>query len=341
MTKTTQDRICWIDNIKGLCILLVLYNHHPDYVFPYSWLFTTAELVPFFVLSGFLHIKPLTGNFAKKILIPYFVYGTIACVADVLYVYPWRNMIVPDFFCAGLLYGRNFIDKDNTEPILTANAGPLWFLLCFFVTKVFFDNIWKYLHKNKYEDLNFMLVLIFAFTISALLHSCPYHLPWSFDIAPLSLSFMVTGYLLRKYYSCIPLKMIAAVSLLACFFFFAIINGNTDISSSMYGSHGRMSILLFYIEGMCFTLFLMIVFAKLSEKNIISFLLSYIGKNSMRLLCIHGLLMNNLFMYFFDLMGAHRYGKLVILVPMLLLFSHLLGLLYNKLSERFPWVSYL
>lgn len=66
MTKTTQDRICWIDNIKGLCILLVFYNHHPDYVFPYSWLLTTAELVPFFVLSGFLHIKPLTGNFAKK-----------------------------------------------------------------------------------------------------------------------------------------------------------------------------------------------------------------------------------------------------------------------------------
>ena len=339
-----QNRVAWIDCVKGVCLLLVFYIHHPDYVFQYSWLLTTAELAPFFVLSGYLHTKPLNGSkFSEKILYPFFVYGLLICLADLYIVYPMRNMTAPDYPFGGLLYGRHYLDKDDTVSLLTGDVGPMWFLLCFFIAKIGFNKFWLLARKWKCDSsVSYYGILIaLMLIITILFYFCPYHLPWSIDVAPIAIAFMSSGYLIGKYYSQVSFKIFYIIGFLCVFAICAYYNGNTDLSSSNYGQLGCLSIILFYIEGVVFTFFLMAFFLLYSKNGIVSYFLSYIGKNSLRLLCIHGLVMNNLFAFLFDMVGLHRFAKLIILVPMLLLFSYLLGLIFQWLGKRFYLFNYL
>jgi len=133
-----QERIRWIDVYKGIAIVLVVVGHcpisEPCYKFIYSF-----HLLAFFFISGYtfkLHKDEPFGKFvnkkAKRLLIPYFFFGTMWMFTSwtIQYVHHTFdssiNSILNDIYC--LLTASGYHDI----------SGPAWFLFALFTASLLF-----------------------------------------------------------------------------------------------------------------------------------------------------------------------------------------------------------
>lgn len=160
---------------------------------------------------------------------------------------------------------------------------PLWFVLCLFCSNIIFY-IYLSLINNKNEFLGIFLCVLIAligYSISRYIF-----LPWSFDIALVSLMFMYLGYL-AKNHSILDqlngkLKTSQLIFLILAFFALFYINGDNDINSRIYGN----LILFFLISIIGITLSLIAV-THLQRYTKIENLFGFLGINSIAVLAFH------------------------------------------------------
>ncbi len=141
-----KKRIEWIDNAKGVAIILVILGHVlPDGLF--HKIIYSFHMPLFFILSGMFLIrstnKSSVWEFSKKkfmrLYIPYVLFGYMILLP---FDFIWCNYIValPDMNKE--ILGRAF----GTIPALRNDwplYGHLWFLPCLFIASIIIYGLWK------------------------------------------------------------------------------------------------------------------------------------------------------------------------------------------------------
>ena len=124
-----NDRVSYIDCIKGIGICFVLFAHLiPFDYFPSIHICSEAIYMPiFFIISGFLTTNLELSTIHKrinKLFLSYIFFSILLLVAGALGAYDvGKNTIL------GLLYSRSeIIWEGETIWLLKFPFGPLWFL---------------------------------------------------------------------------------------------------------------------------------------------------------------------------------------------------------------------
>lgn len=274
--------------MKGLGIILVIATHSPlSIAYPKLLkLLATGYMAMFFILSGYTTKKEAFGPAIKKkamrLLIPYIFYGVV-----ITFLFSITGLVRNSTNeWIGLLYSRYAIyplqHANNT--FLLRTTSPLWFLTAMFMAYTWF---YSYVNLKKATHRNVCIALYIAATIA--LHDIGVLLPWSIDTSFLCALFIIVGYKFSSYATTVyrkRFKYFATLSiLLGIYITIVTYNGSVNLSVGYYGNLGTLSIFLYFMLSIIFTI-LYSEILKLSNNKITHFL-AFVGKHSLRLMCIH------------------------------------------------------
>ena len=291
-----QERLDWIDAVKGTCLLLVMIAHlwHPC---PH-WVqvLTGGYMQVFFVMAGLTSFAS-TRSFkeqiirkSKRLLVPYAIYGIVLLLFGALL--PTHANI--GHGALGLLYGRYTLFPPTTEtnvPLLQACGylAPFWFLPCIFLSYI----LLSWYDHSRYP----YLVIILAILVSILTPLCPILLPWCMEMAFVGFLLMLCGRAMRPILLKVPTRLSRAFFLqfllwLGCAVVYMLvwrIDGPINMSLSQMENMSVLypfRFLFFCVLGICEAIFVSICFRTISS-NIVTRSFSYIGRQALRLMCIH------------------------------------------------------
>lgn len=270
-----MTRIEWIDMAKGLGILAVILGHcHlPDKAWNaiYSW-----HLPIFFLISGYFYKKRSFLDLVKvkfnSILKPYFY----TCIGIAL-IEGGKALLahhsvwgaVRDWLLAGL-YGSYFGVKFGFNFI-----GAIWFLPALFFTIL----LLHFSLKSRYPP---SVILILA--LSGYFSAKWIGLPGSITQAMIALPYVYLGYIIKKYNLSGILVNKSAILPFLIIYCIGIVDGygQIDINTAYYGK----GIGDFFFSIVATLLFLTVSFL-LQDYKILKQSLSFIGRNSLKILCFH------------------------------------------------------
>lgn len=281
MEKTRLD---WVDNARGLTILLVVLGHSP--LWPEANHFLQPIRMPFFFfLSGlFFSDKYLFGPMlqmkSRKILLPYLIFALISFMIW-LAVRPFSQMagdVSPTELVIGTLYGVN-------EGSGLAHNSALWFLPCLFLVHVMLYGLSRI--KGALQWL--MLAVLVALGGGAVL--LEERLLWSFDSALAVVLFAFIGYRFSSYLKrAKPLPFLLLLASGAIAFWVTSINSSVNVGMAQYGNYG-----LFLLTGLTSSFFMMEAIKRIPRIPI----LVLIGQNSLYIFGLH-------FLFFLMLTGVSK-----------------------------------
>lgn len=256
-----EERVGWIDQLKGFGIFLVVYGHN----FPFTEKYIYSFHMPlFFIIAGVFH--PSTQNYKyilkriKNILVPYFM---------------WSFFLFLFWFILGRFYGEsvnyNLSAFNNFIGIFYAQGGPsfmdwgipMWFLPTIFLTFLTFYLI--QLIRQKYLKLFCLLiVVILGFFLPRYFN---FKFIWSLDVALVSLIFYAFGFQIKTFLAK-PIYRFHWLSVLTLFIIhLSLFNFNTkiDMYRSNYGNE-----FLFILNGIIGTLFYIQLFRSIPKIKVLS-----------------------------------------------------------------------
>jgi fucose 4-O-acetylase-like acetyltransferase len=287
-----MKRVEWIDTAKGICILLVVFNHiciysgvlgeRNNYIIQHSIYFLTSFRMPlYFFLSG-LFFKTYGGGapFVKKkvnkLLIPFLFFYIISA-----------DLIPSLYYCLTdrTLYGINNLSllrqlHDVCYDYCQATNGPIWFLLCLFEVNILFCCI-SIISK---ENMCFIYIQSVIFGIIGLFLSY-FHilLPLTLSTSFTCLPFFAFGYFVKKstnlLYSSMIDNYLIIISIACALFLWVVARHvvyykNEFCNSSYFTAH---------ICGIIGTMMIFLLSKYIGTKPFVTFY----GKYSLITLCTH------------------------------------------------------
>lgn len=293
--KTVDNRIEWIDAAKGIAIILVVINHthNPN---PFlAKIISSFHLPLFFIISGYLfnsekyitNFVALVKNRFSRLLVPYFIWSCIYCSIIIIFSHPSFSKVTNILFMS-VLYGTG-TNPGTHVPHNIISIGSLWFLPCLFCSEIIFWFLLKSTInlKSSYKNLFFGL---FAY-IGAFIGAKIFFLPWSLDIALLVPIFLFCGYKAKQNNLLIKNINWKFSILLLILWGIDILQGGISINNREYHN------LLFSISGAMAASILILNLVHLLSTKYKSFckIFSYIGAQSMLILCVHILIRDSIF----------------------------------------------
>lgn len=247
----------------------------------------------FFVMAGYTSLgtkRTILEQIAiksKRLLIPYAFYGIVLILLGAML--PSHTDIGKALL--GLLYGRYSVFDpaiENHIPLLQACGylSPFWFLPCIFLSYV----LLAWYDHSRYP----FIVVLLALIMGCLTPFLPILLPWSIEMAFVGFLLMLCGRAMREQQllerSDQPLiKITITIVCVAIYLMCWYIDGPVNMSLSDMGNGHIPSVfkVLFFVllgisEALCFS----ICFREWKE-SWVTRCFSYIGRNAVRLLCIH------------------------------------------------------
>ncbi len=252
-----------------------------------------------FFISGYL-MDPITKEFhpwqyvknrAKRLLVPYAVYGMVmTCISiayEVMRGLVHRDVISIRQLCmpfVGLIYDRGrMLYGGGIDPIHDAmsgigGAGITWFLTCMFVASVL---VALYFKIQKTYIL--IIYVFFGYAMSFL----PVLLPWSIDAAPFMALTQIAGYgYKRSKFENESKQRTFWLHGLAFAVYVAIIicNHGVNLSLRNYGPYKFASPILFLILTIFGSMIYVFLFKIIRFPYLIEKYLGYVGRNSITFL---------------------------------------------------------
>ncbi|MFY9201664.1 MAG: acyltransferase family protein [Methanosarcina flavescens] len=196
-------RLRWIDALKGIGIILVVFAHHKLPVALDTYIFS-FHMPLFFFISGLLFdfwkYASSAANFVKKrfrsLIVPYFGFALLTCLFYLLLDTWYQPGITNiDFFKASPAENIHSIVY-ALGPLISYNP-PLWFLTCLFITELLFYGF----AKRYYTEPGKLIFWLTAVGVMGYLYSVyvPFRLPWNADVALTAVVFYGAGNLFRKF----------------------------------------------------------------------------------------------------------------------------------------------
>lgn len=205
ITEPKQQRMHYLDLLKGIGIILVVLGHNSfhDYATQAIYLF---HMPLFFVMSGFL--DKLDGvSFGdyfrkkmKRLMYPYITFGVLIILYNTLFdaLSGNRSPVKLMKRIAALAYG-NLIWENNSEYI-----GTLWFLAGLFCSGMIAYAIYRASGKSRIKLFIFGAVSMLAGAGMAVIKNKyperlpAVRLPWCLDVALIGGLFFLAGYYWRR-----------------------------------------------------------------------------------------------------------------------------------------------
>ena len=275
-----KKRIDWVDMAKGYGIILVIIGHL--YIPHVSSLIYTFHMPLFFFLSGYVFkgtddFKSFLAKKIRGIIVPYFGFGTIVLVFDILYTKYIRFETVDISIKI-----KNFIIQNRCYTV--------WFLTCLFCMNMIFYLLIHYL-KNKIKVG--IIVGLLAAIILVYYRLGGTSLPWNIDTSFAALPFFYLGYIIR-YKENLEKLLFQNKKTIKLITYLIINMGTAGLSYKIGGAGSTLDMfgnrygieLLTYISAVA-GLFCIVLIAKLITINSIK----YVGKNSLVYFALH----NNIF----------------------------------------------
>lgn len=277
----------WIDNAKGLAMLMVIVGHVSGELtgwLQFNWVYG-IHLVVFFLISGYT-MRPKTLNLEyinKKfsgLMIPYFWTGFFVVFTDIINSYVIQHN-------ASIQNVTNIIFKDINRIFFASGAntrlgsvdvgmriGAIWFL-----PAMFFSNIIFQILLNHIQDDRLLALCSAGISYAAYLLGRFIWLPFSIQSAMYAIFFIWIGYFVKKHniiekikpshYVIAVLVLLIGIKYNYCNEGFVIAYAHDVIFSLVIGVAG--CILVYFIS-------------KINKKGK---LLEYMGKHSLIILCFH------------------------------------------------------
>lgn len=330
----TQSRVKWVDNAKGIGLILVIVGHLDVPLLP-TWIYT-FHMPLFFFLSGcvFSGGKYSFSTFLKKriqsLVIPYFFLG-----AGIYIFYVGFNAITNQ---KNGLYG-------TASDMLIAlfrqeHFWTIWFLTCLFLVEIIYYllDIWtrNIKHLTTFASLAICILGFIRYSLGC------NGLPWNLDIALVAQFFFHLGHVFTKssWMSTFVLSrdriktgIMACVFLsvnVICGWLCIYVSGESlDMSVGLYGNE-----ILTLFSAVFGILFIIII-----ANQIKSFVIEYLGKNTMIIFAWHSriciVFCNYIFEYFNLFQENTVYSRTTSsLITMLVIFAVLIPL--TELIKRTP-----
>ena len=275
--KLPINRINWIDQAKGIGILLVVIGHM-TIPLKLSILIFSFHMPLFFFISGYLfNENKYTSDFktvaVSKFLTLVWPFVTFTLLALLLQsIYDFQKTV------ESFKYIRFLVGMDSINV-------PLWFLTALFSTEIIFSQI---VRITKHKAVVIVgLVLVFAIIGFLNAYFWKIEIFYNIHIALIGLLFFLVGWLSKKYAilniedknkSLIIYLFISSLIL----FYFALNNSKLDMLESNYGT-------IYYVITAAFAgIISSVLLAKLFQKiKYIKAIFSYLGKNSLIILATH------------------------------------------------------
>lgn len=201
-------RLHWIDSLKGIGIMLVVFAHHSLPIALDTYIFS-FHMPLFFFISGFLFdfgkYAESATNFVKgrfrSLIIPYFCFALITC----LFYFMMDELFTPgvpsiEFFEHIIILEKSVIHGASHIllgfGLAVSYNPPLWFLCCLFVTELLFYGLAKKYYSEPRK-------IVFWLTVSGIIGYLypiyvPFRIPWNVDVALVTIVFYGSGNLFRK-----------------------------------------------------------------------------------------------------------------------------------------------
>jgi len=301
----TTNRLKHIDIARGIAMLCIILGHFNVGVV--NRIVFTFHVPIFFFITGYfisdkLSMKDFIKNKARTLLVPYIctciitiLLATIMAFASEGVSGAWKA--VTEWLYASL-YGAG---NSFTEPFYIKAIGALWFLLATFWGSVFLRIA---LNLKTGSRIVFVLVLFFAGVWTAKEF---FWFPFSIQAGCCATLFMYLGHLLKgikNQIQKVSMEIKVLFSVFACIIWLGFIK-NFQSFWLVRADVGRGAIdILGSICG-CYMIFLVSMFLDKKTKYI-SNLLSFLGRYSLIMLCVHIIELNlfdwdivdNFFMHF-------------------------------------------
>lgn len=284
-----ESRQAWLDALKGLAILLVVFIHAEISI---SEAFFNWVVPAFFVFAGYTYknkgsFRAFIRKKSERLLFPYFVYSFALVVADTLFSIFYDKdstlrLLLTRIF--GIFYSRVYVGTGTKlGPMLFRSNNPLWFVTALFVSYFFFRLFFIVGKRGKIP------LAIAYFFLTVLCTKLPILLPWGIDVAFAGALFMLFGYWMREsrilYRKRLVLFVLMILSL-ATYLWLSDFNGFMGMYSRIYGTRGIKSVPVSFVMAMAGSAAFMICFKLIEESGIVK-ILSAVGKNSMSILFVH------------------------------------------------------
>ena len=327
--KNTNNRIAWLDQLKGFGIILMIYGHNFPVLEEYIYSF---HMPLFFIIAGIFHPKNINVSTIKKrvrqILLPYFLWSFI-------------------LFGFWLFIGRKFGESANLDLSITKNfigiffaqgdinymnwGIPMWFLPTIFLTFLLFGLILKI--KNKFLHYSVLIMsIVLGFLIA---NFSKVYLFWSLDVALVSLFFYSFGFYAKDFIKSnkkkgvLSLLTLGIIHLAVSLFLLQKI----DMYRSTYGNE-----ILFLLNSLVGFLF----WGSLFKNFLLLKFLVFLGKNTIPILALQAIALSFIKLFLFLILGLSIFeftefekviltlGQLIILFPILIFINKYIPILNGK-----------
>ncbi len=279
--ETQKKRIQWIDIAKGLTIILMLLGHTPGLPAWMRGVIFSFHMPLFMVVNGyFIHrydVKRTFRNSLKTLVRPYVLVCLIAVLVSIL-MSPDVDAATANVFSGlnNMVLGFSFTSRRFTQ---YGSVWQVWFVITLFFARNLYVLIRNLTCKKPVAVQAGALAA--CFLLGWFLGRYYGYLPWSLDVAMVSVVFVGTGDYLRSHPEVMKNKWLLA----GCLVFWAvcIVNKiNIELATRDYP---------FIVVGVAESVAACILVLKLSmilEKSaLVTRVLSWYGKNSMIILGIH------------------------------------------------------
>ncbi len=332
-----QERLDWIDAVKGTCLILVVIAHLWRPCPQWVHLLTGGYMQVFFIMAGLtssVSAKTFRNQVAQKsirLVLPYCFYGIILLLLGAILP---KHMDLGNGLL-GLLYGRYTLFPPSIEPNISllkacGYLSPLWFLPCIYVSYI----LLAWYDRARYPEM----IVAMAVIVGIISPLFPILMPWSIEMSCVGFLLMLLGRALR------PIllnsseqgkhelwgQIVLVIGCMGIYIAAWLLDGPVNMSISQMGNTKiffPLQVVFFCLLGGSEAIVLSILF-KAIQTSIITRSVAYIGRQALRLLCIH-LFIGEAVYYLF----AGRD------VPMVVTFACALAviLLINYVLDRLPW----
>lgn len=266
-----NQRLDWVDQVKGFTIFLVVYGHNFPFVEKYIYSF---HMPLFIMVAGFFHTKTSSFDSIKKrfksVVVPYFIWS--------LSLYTFWFFISKNYGDSASL---NLSSMKNFIGVFYAQGDraymdwciPLWFLPAIFITFLLFYFV-KKINNTALYYIFLAIVILLGFAYS---HYFTMNLPWSINIAMVALFFYAFGFHFFEKIMSISQKNAIFIMLTMGLFNFLFYNYNIKID--MYRAYFGNEF-YFILNGISGSLFILFFFKAFPVFRFLEF----IGKFSLTIL---------------------------------------------------------
>ena len=276
----SKSRVQWIDICKGIAIILMILGHIKGKPPAFNKVIYSFHLPLFYIINGYLirnyNIAEGFKKASRRLIKPY----VIICVLEALLAALCTETVESagtELFTSlnDMVMGMS---KISTSYKAYRSVWLVWFVACLFVTRMLYILIRNITDKRWIQDCIIVAVAWLGYYIGTRIA----FLPWSLDVAMVSLLFMAFGDWLRGYWPNGKKRFVIFVASMAIWIILMIHRVQLNLSLRKY-PHGALCVLCAIAGSM-----VCILVSKGMERLRISASIgSWLGENSLVILAVH------------------------------------------------------